>query len=291
MTLPDALQSALEERLDGSIDLCAAVSGGCIANASRLEVDGTPYFLKWGEADVAKTFPGEAEGLKALADAESPLDVPSVVAVDTPTGDRPGFLVMDWINAGRKGRRFWQTFGAGLAELHRHTGDGYGFAVDNFIGRLPQSNDAVDTWPAFFRTQRLEPQVKRARDGDAWQPEWDDALDALYRRLPDLLPESPPASIVHGDLWNGNFMVTAVGAPALVDPAAYYGHREVDLAMTELFGGFEDPFYDAYRETWALQPGYESRRDVYNLYHLVNHLNHFGSGYANSVASILKAFR
>lgn len=291
MTLPDALKTALQDELDGSIDHCAAVSGGSIANACRIEIDDRPFFLKWGDDSVARTFSGEASGLKVLHDADHALTVPSVVAVDASSDERPGFLVMEWINAGRKGRRFWEDFGTGLAELHRTTGDRYGFDTDNFIGRLPQSNTPHDTWPDFFRAERLEPQVAMAREDGKWRGAWDDALDTLYRRLPGILPETPPASVVHGDLWNGNFMVTAVGAPALVDPAAYYGHREVDLAMSELFGGFESPFYEAYRATWALQAGYEERRDVYNLYHLINHLNHFGSGYANSVDSILKAFR
>ena len=290
MALPESLRTELESRLDAPIDQVVAVSGGCIANASRLETDDTAYFLKWGPDEVARTFPGEAAGLEALAAADSDLEVPSIVEVETPEDDRPGFLVMGWINTGRQGRRFWETFGRGLAQVHRHTAETYGFEQDNFIGRLPQSNARMESWPAFVREQRLEPQVAMARERDRWQAEWNRPLENLYRRLDDLLPASPPASVLHGDLWKGNFMVTAVGTPALIDPATYYGHREADLAMTELFGGYEAPFYDAYREAWPLESGYETRREIYNLYHLINHLNHFGAGYANSVASTLNPF-
>jgi fructosamine-3-kinase len=289
--LPDSLRDALARHLDDPVTDSVSVSGGCIANATRLETDGAPFFLKWGEEEVARTFPGEAAGLEALAGADSPLTVPSVVACEEPEGDRPGFLVMEWINAGRQGRRFWEGFGTGLAEMHRHTEEAYGFEVDNHIGRLPQSNGWSDSWPEFFREERLEPQVERAREQGRWSSDWNRPIEALYRRLPELLPPKPPASVLHGDLWNGNFMVTAIGEPALIDPASYYGHREADLAMTELFGGFEAPFYDAYRSAWGLEPGYEERREVYNLYHLINHLNHFGRGYARSVASVLDRFR
>jgi fructosamine-3-kinase len=290
MDLPDPLHDALETHLDTPIQDVIAVSGGCIANACRLETDAAPLFLKWGDADVARTFPGEAAGLEALAAADSDLHVPAVEAIDVPTQERPGFLLLAWINTGRQGRRFWEDFGRGLAHLHRTTADRYGFDRDNFIGQLPQSNTWRDAWPEFFRRERLEPQVERARENDRWKAAWDAPLKRLDRRLDDLLPADPPASVLHGDLWKGNFMVTAIGKPALIDPATYYGHREADLAMTELFGGFEAAFYDAYREAWPLEPGYDERREVYNLYHLINHLNHFGAGYANSVASTLQTF-
>jgi len=289
--LPDALRNVLEDRLDISIESAATVGGGCIANACCVETDGSPVFLKYGDDEVARTFAGEAAGLEALAAADSPLRVPRVYDTAPPTDDRPGFLVMEWINSGRKGRRFWKQFGKGLAALHRHAADAYGFDGDNFIGRLPQQNEWTDHWPTFFREQRLAPQVAMARERDRWRTDWDRGLEALYRRLPELLPGHPTPSVLHGDLWKGNFMVSAPGAPAVIDPAAYYGHREADLAMTELFGGFQDPFYASYRATWELEPGYETRRDVYNLYHLINHLNLFGGGYASSVDRILKQFQ
>lgn len=137
---------------------------------------------------------------------------------------------------------------------------------------------------------RLEPQVRVARDGGRWQDHWTSHFDRMMHRLDGLLPKRPEPSILHGDLWSGNFLVTKTGRAALIDPAVYYGHREADLAMTELFGGYDDAFYAAYRSAWAVEAGYADRREVYNLYHLINHLNHFGAGYAGSVDRILKAF-
>lgn len=290
MDLPDALTEALSDELGASVTSVAAVGGGCIANACRVETEARSFFLKWGRGDVAETFPAEAAGLEALAAADSPLVVPDVITEQPTTDDTPAFLVTEWINSGRKGLHFWSSFGEELAVLHEHTGPQYGFDRDNFIGRLPQTNESERTWPCFFRTRRLEPQVEMARERGRWQSEWDAPLEALYRRLPDLLPEQPDRSMLHGDLWSGNFMVTAIGEAALVDPAAYYGHREADLAMTELFGGFDKAFYRAYRSAHPLEPGYEERRDIYNLYHLINHLNHFGGRYAGSVGSTLQAF-
>lgn len=288
--IPDPLRNHLQRELGVTIESVAPVSGGCIANACRLETDGSPLFLKYGDEEVARTFSGEAAGLRALDEADSSLTVPTVI--DTaPTGDdRPGYLVMEWVHSGREGRDFWKTFGEGLVELHRTTADAYGFDQDNFIGELPQKNEWMEKWPAFFRAQRLEPQVAMARERGRWRSEWNEPLETLFRRLPEILPRSPDASVLHGDLWKGNFMVTAVGEPAIIDPAAYYGHREADLAMTELFGGFQDPFYSAYRSAWTLEPGYDRRRDIYNLYHLINHLNLFGGGYARSVERTLQPF-
>ena len=288
--LPDALRDTLESTLDITIDSVAAVGGGCIANACRIETDGAPLFLKYGDESVARTFPGEAAGLEALAAADSPLTVPSVVETAPPADGRPGFLVLDWVHSGRKGRRFWETFGEGLAALHRHTAEAYGFEDDNFIGQSPQSNEWMDDWPTFFEEQRLGPQVRMAREHGRWRDSWDRPFETLVRRLPDLLPRSPEASVLHGDLWKGNYMVTAVGEPAIIDPATYYGHREADLAMTELFGGYDDRFYDAYRSAWSVAPDYDTRREVYNLYHLLNHLNLFGGGYASSVEDTLRRF-
>ena len=292
--LPEALHERLRPHLPGPPASFEPVGGGCIAGGGRLKAGGQTFFLKRGDAEVARTFPGEAAGLHALCEAAqqtgSALRVPSVRAVEAPDEDAPGFLLMDWVEpSGHTGRAFWEAFGQGLAAMHRHTAhnERYGFERDNFIGRLPQANDWSETWPAFFREKRLRPQVERARANGRWRSGWDAPLDALLGRLAALFPSRPPASMLHGDLWGGNFLATPNGEAALIDPAAYYGHREADLAMTELFGGFQRPFYDAYRAAWPLEDGYEARRDVYNLYHLVNHLNHFGAGYARQVERVL----
>lgn len=291
MDLSDELIAAVSAVVGAPVRAARPLGGGCIARATRLDTGAGPFFLKWSpEPDVARTFTAEAAGLRALREAGSPLRVPEPLHAREAEGGAVGFLLVEWIEPGTPGPAFWERFGEGLAAMHRHTSARYGFEGDNFIGRLPQQNAWHASWVEFFRTCRLAPQVERARSLGRWQSGWDRPLERLYARLPEVLPERPPASVLHGDLWSGNFLVDAEGRAALVDPAAYYGDREADLAMTELFGGFDRRFYDAYRVAWPLPPGYELRREVYNLYHLVNHLNHFGGGYAGSVAALLGRF-
>ncbi len=288
--LPTVLEEALAPYLDGPLRRCMPVGGGCIAHASRIETDASRYFLKWAKHPIGDAFLAEADGLDLLRAAGSSLVIPQVLAVKAPDPIVPGFLLLEWIDSGGMTDAFWEKLGGGLAALHRNLADSYGADADNFIGQLPQHNTRTERWPDFFRNCRLEPQVKLARERNLWQASWDKPLDILYNRLDDLLPERPEASLLHGDLWSGNIMVTSAGMAALIDPAAYYGHRETDLAMSELFGGFQRRFYSAYNEAWPLDPAYSDRRDVYNLYHLLNHLNHFGPGYAGSVVSILRRF-
>lgn len=283
-----ALRQALRDAVGAPLQRATSVSGGCIANATRLDTEAGPFFLKWGRNAVARTFAGEAAGLQALADPDTPLRIPNVYATQPETDDRPGFLLMEWIDTAPPPPTFDADLGEALAVLHHHTEEAYGFSVDNHIGRRPQPNSYHNDWPTFFRTQRLHPQVEHARANDRWPTDWDALLDRLLDRLPTHLPSKPPPSLVHGDLWSGNVMATAEGSPALIDPAVYYGHREVDLAMTDLFGGFDDAFMDAYRAAWPLSPGYELRASIYNLYHLINHLNHFGGAYAQQVRYTLQ---
>ncbi len=279
------MQQSLQQRLEptlGPIRSINPVGGGCIANASCVEAANGRFFLKRGGPEVSRTFPAEAAGLKALSAANAPIRVPEVVLLED------DLLVLEWIEQGPKPAGFDETFGRALAQLHRHEGEAYGFEVDNFIGSSPQINDWRDNWPAFFRECRLMPQVEMARKAGGWKSGWNAPLESLYRRLPDLLPDKPARSILHGDLWGGNYLVAASGEPAIFDPASYYGDRETDLAMTALFGGFGSGFYEAYKEAWPLEPGYEVRREIYNLYHMINHLNLFGSGYAGSVDRMLR---
>lgn len=288
--LPEALRAAVAPHVGGEVRRAGPVGGGCIGEAWRVEAAAGVFFLKAGRGAVAATFGPEAAGLAALRAAGSPLVVPEVHAVGEERGAVPGFLLTAWIEQGPKPAGFWEAFGAGLAALHRHTADRYGFGTDNFIGRLPQFNGWMSSWPDFFRDRRLGPQVQRAREAGRWRSSWNRPYETLLARLDELLPETPPASILHGDLWSGNFLATAEGPAALIDPAVYHGHRETDLALTELFGGFDAPFYAAYRAAWPLEGGYDERREVYNLYHLLNHLNHFGSSYAGAVARTLDRF-
>jgi fructosamine-3-kinase len=204
-------------------------------------------------------------------------------------GPDRSLLVMDWLDPARGDERHWEDLGHGLAELHRCSDDSYGLPEDNFIGRLPQANGQSASWVEFYYKRRLEPQVRLAKENGRWRSGWDALVETVASRLHVLVPDRPPPSLVHGDLWGGNALATVAG-PAIIDPAVYYGHCEVDLAMTELFGGFASRFYSAYREANPLEDGYEDRRDLYNLYHLLNHLNHFGGGYAASVDRILRRY-
>ncbi len=164
----------------------------------------------------------------------------------------------------------------------------FGFTEDNYIGASPQDNTPAQHWVEFFRDHRLAPQLAMAKD----RLETDDlrAADLLMDRLDEFLIEPEQPSLLHGDLWAGNYMTGPDGCAWLIDPAVYAGHREADLAMTELFSGFPAQFYDAYREAWPLQPGYASRRDLYNLYHILNHLNLFGRSYLPSVRHIMAEY-
>lgn len=290
MPAPEAILEAMREALGAEVRALEPVGGGCIAHASRAETTEGTFFVKWGR-EAGVTFEAEAAGLRALRDAASPLHVPEVHHVQPTDGARPGVLVLEWLPTAPTTPAAWTHFGEGLAALHRHAGDAYGFTMDNYIGRRRQSNRAHPRWPDFFRAERLLPQAAWAQAEGRWRAGWDAGFEALCRRLDALLPEAPPPSMLHGDLWSGNFLVTPPGRAALVDPAAYHGHRETDLAMTELFGGFDERFYAAYRAAWPLEPGYAERRTVYNLYHLLNHLNHFGDAYAGGVERTLRRYR
>ncbi len=283
--MTEAVRAHIEEKV-GLVQSVEVIGGGCIAHASRVSTAAGDVFVKWGDASVAATFEAEATGLQVLAAANTSLRIPKVISCDASAG----CLILEWIEAGPKSASFSRDFGRALSQLHRYEGKGYGFDQDNFIGRTLQHNDWRSSWPAFFREMRLMPQVKMARKANLWQTSWDQAIERLYQRLNDLLPEQPERSILHGDLWAGNYMVGVGGKAVLIDPACYYGHRETDLAMTELFGGFDRDFHAAYQEAWPLAPGYEERRSIYNLYHLINHLNLFGGGYASGIAAALKSF-
>lgn len=286
--LPPEFQERIEDGLGRRIHSITLLGGGCIANASRLETDAGPLFMKWSEDDPARTFEAEADGLQALRAAGADLIVPEVYLVEAALDGRTGFLITEFIRTGKTDVRFWERSGRGLAELHRHVGEAYGFHTDNYIGRLPQVNDVRETWPEFFRACRLEPQRQMARERGRWPSEWNPQFDRLLDRLDEWLPRRPDASVLHGDLWSGNFLAAAEGTGALIDPASYYGHRETDLAMARLFGGFSERFFAAYDEAWPEESGAAERQQIYQLYHLINHLNHFGGSYARDVAQILR---
>ncbi len=256
----------------------APVGGGCVSPTARVESEsGDVAFLKWADG-ASRMFAAEAEALEALA-AAGAVRVPEVLGS---AAEAPAWLLLEWMEPGDGGAAAWRRLGAGLAALHRATAEAWGWPADNFIGSLPQENGWMARWPAFWRERRLLPQLRRAYASGHFSGADRRAFAALLDRLDGLLGEAAAAdgpSLLHGDLWGGNVHMTT-DAPALVDPSIYYGHREVDLAMSELFGGFRAEFHAAYREAWPLRPGYvEARRAVYQLYYLLVHVNLFGGSY------------
>lgn len=261
------------------------IGGGCIADARVATfADGSSVFVK-SVAGSPGMFEREAEGLRALSCAAA-IRIPDVLAV----GDEA--LVLEMIHEAPKKDGFFESFGRNFAKLHDHRGPSFGFPHDNFIGSTPQCNAPMDGsgWPEFFLERRLRFQARLAADR-AHGHEIEHLLDRAEGRMTELLGAATELpSILHGDLWSGNFIVDDRGEACLIDPAVYYGHREADLAMTRLFGGFGSAFYAAYDEASPLAPGHQDRLPIYQLYHLLNHLNLFGSAYYAQCIRILHTY-
>lgn len=288
----DGLLEKLREIFGESVTIREkhGVGGGCINQTSLLVLDnGKRVFLKENSTAYPALFRTEAEGLAALASDDGPR-VPQPYGYGEAGGRQ--FMVLEYIPEGRRKSDFWEDFGRRLARLHQtKRNKRFGFEGDNYIGATPQENGWEESWPEFFGRRRLAVQLELARKNGYGDQRWCRGLEQIIERLDQILPRPDQASLLHGDLWGGNFMVGSDGSAVLIDPAVSYGHREADLAMTELFGGFRPPFYASYNEVFPLDPGYEKRRDLYNLYHLLNHLNLFGGSYASSVASIVARYR
>jgi protein-ribulosamine 3-kinase len=248
--------------------------GGCINRALVLEGGGRSYFVKCNDAARLSMFEAELAGLRELA-AAAAVRVPQPVCAGVACGS--AYLVLEYLELDRTGAAM-ETLGYQLARLHRHTAEVFGWARNNTIGSTPQDNTPAVDWVEFWRERRLGFQLRlaAAAGGSALRRKGEKLLAVLDHFFVDY---RPVPSLLHGDLWSGNAAALPDGQPVIFDPAVYYGDRETDIAMTELFGGFGTPFYDAYRETWPLDPGYSTRRTLYNLYHVLNHLNLFGGGY------------
>ena len=254
-----------------------AVQGGDTHRALSVSGGGVRYFVKHGPADTREMFEAEADGLAALAETGA-VRVPAVIALGS--DDEGACLILEHLEltplgSAEEGARM----GEALAELHHHVGERFGWARHNFIGRSPQDNTPSDNWALFFAQHRLAPQLLRARE-NGFSGDLQRHGARVIERLAGLfLDYRPQPSLLHGDLWHGNAAITADGQPALFDPAVYRGDRESDLAMAELFGGFPPAFYAAYRKAWPLNDGFETRKPLYALYHVLNHLNLFGRSY------------
>jgi fructosamine-3-kinase len=281
--LPDQVIQWCKSQGFGEITSVRPVGGGCINNGARLQtMSGSSFFLKTNSDAPADMFVCEAEGLVALRNGHGPrLPQPYIAGEDY-------LLMEDLAPAPRRGD-YWQECGHSLASLHNRTQPRFGFDHDNYIGSTPQENTWTGDGYAFFAQRRLGFQARLARQKGLLRKDEEEAVEKLCRRLPELVP-AQPASLVHGDLWSGNLISDQDGAPALIDPAAHYGWAEAELAMTSLFGSFPEAFYQAYQEVRPLEKGYRERFLIYNLYHLLNHLNLFGFGYLGEVVAILRRY-
>jgi fructosamine-3-kinase len=285
-----ALRSALERALGLPVERAERVSGGDVNEAYRVELSsGRDVFVKANPAAPRGMFEAEARGLAWLGEAEA-LRVPEVLAVGEAQPAAPAFLALEYVPPGPPLARADEELGRGLAALHSASPGAFGLDHDNFVAVLPQSNAPGPTWAELYGERRLRPQTKRAVDAGCLPPALGGRLDAVIRKLPDLVGPAEPPARLHGDLWSGNVLHAADGEPCLVDPAVYGGHREIDLAMMRLFGGFSERCFAAYDESYPLAPGYEERVALYQLYPLLVHVNLFGGGYVGSVERALSRY-
>lgn len=282
------LRDALQQSLAAPITGIAAVAGGSINRSVRVETTEGLYFIKYKSAPPFDFFEREVGGLKRIAETQT-VKVPDVVGIGR-TQSRVGFLILEWLEPSRKPGRDAETLGRQLAEMHKLSAKQYGLGTNNYIGSLPQTNGWSDAWADFYAERRLAPQIALAKQRRLLDGKRENRLEKLRASLRNFIDEGQihPAPL-HGDLWGGNWLA-CVDGPVLIDPAFYYGDREVDLAMTRLFGGFPKEFYKAYAETYPLAGGYEARIDLYQLYYLLVHLNLFGESYGRQIDAILKRY-
>ena len=263
----------------------AALGGGCINDAYHLRGQRRDYFVKFNHPGKLHMFQAEAAGLRQLSDAKA-VRVPTPIACGV--ASNRAYLVLEYLDLSGRGERHAAIrLGEQLAKLHHHSQAQFGWEQDNTLGSTPQPNQRCADWPTFWREHRLGHQLVLAkyngissrvlRKGENLQ----DAVPTFFTNY------QPRASALHGDLWGGNWGVTPSGEPVIFDPAVYFGDRETDLAMTELFGGFSADFYAAYQACWPLDPGYKVRKTLYNLYHILNHFNLFGGSYAGQAETMI----
>lgn len=257
-----------------SLDSRRSVSGGCINQGYAITDGNCTYFVKFNSASQVAMFEAEALGLKQML-ATATIRVPKPICWGTATAS--AYLVLEWLEIARGNNQSWQEMGRQLAAMHSHSSSkGFGWDINNTIGSTPQINSWMADWAEFYTQHRLGYQFQLANRQGGHFPQQEKLLAAVPQLLAN---HQPQPSLVHGDLWGGNAAFTASGEPVIFDPATYFGDREVDIAMTELFGGFPAAFKSGYNEIFPLSPGYEKRKILYNLYHILNHFNLFGGSY------------
>jgi fructosamine-3-kinase len=261
------------------------VAGGNINNAVKLETDHGDFFLKWNESAEEDFFTKEAQGLSMLR-ATKAVKTPRVIGEGI--AQQKPFLLLQYLQPYPASGQYWTILGTSLAALHRHTNRQFGLSNNNYIGSLIQKNNFANDWIDFFVENRLEVQLGLAFYNGLITRSFMEKFRRIYAVLPGAIPTESPA-LLHGDLWSGNLVASRKG-PFFVDPAVYYGHREMDLAFTLLFGYFEKQFYQAYNEAFPLETGFEERADLYNLYPLLVHTNLFGTSYLAGIERTLRKY-
>ena len=282
-------EQVVSETLGPMAELKSAslVAAGNHNQGIRLETSAGIFFLKLNFDHERSILAKEAEGLQKLRKCTF-LKVP-VTHGHGRIGDY-NYLLSEFIPSSRQQLDYWENLGLGLAQLHLNTSKQFGFESDNYIASLHQKNHQFDNWPDFFIEQRLEPMLGKAYFDRLIPLDFLKKFQSIYSKLASIFPKERPA-LLHGDLWSGNVICDEEGQPCLIDPAVYYGHREMDLAFSKLFGGFDSRFYDAYESIVPLEPDFDSRMGIYNLYPLLVHLNLFGTAYLPGIEKIVKHFQ
>ncbi len=283
------LLTAITSKIECGLNLIdfTPISGGSINYAYILNTKKGNYFVKLNNANsYPNMFKKEAEGLALLKECNC-IDVPFVIC--TGEVENTAYLVLNYIEQGKLDNNYWETFGIQLANLHKNSANYFGLLSNNYIGSLHQSNTIHYNWIDFFIEERLEPQIKMAFDKKLLYKGDLKKFNRLFIEIAGLFPTEKPA-LLHGDLWRGNLISNPDGNPCLIDPAVYYGNREMDIAMTKLFGGFNQIFYFAYNSEYPLQKGWEDRIAICNLYPLLVHANLFGKSYVNNIQTVVNNF-
>ncbi|WP_337189837.1 fructosamine kinase family protein [Sediminibacillus terrae] len=271
-----------------SVNTIRQVGGGDINQAYYVRTQEREYFIKGNNNIPPHFFRVEAKGLRSIAETRT-VAVPEVLDYDEPENGKTGLLVIDWIE-GIPASTTTEQLGRKVAEMHQHQNSQHGFCEDTFIGTLPQPNGLFDSWLTYYREQRLESQLHTAVSQGNMPEKRRKRMAVLLDRLDDWIPASVPPSLLHGDLWGGNWLPGPDGEPFLVDPSVLYGDRLFELAFTEVFGGFPDDFYKAYREAYPIPDYYSDVKPLYQLYYLLVHLNMFGEVYGPSVDRVLSEY-
>ncbi len=268
------------------IENVSPVPGGCINKTSKVTTNQGVFFIKVNSLDQSDLFHKEQLGLLTLKQ-KSTLGIPEVIGLGSSNGN--SYLILEWIEKGIANGSFWDKFGQRLGLQHKVSSSQFGLDHDNHIGSLPQANNSHESWTDFFIEERLKPQLEMAHNSGLIGSSILTQFDILFTKLEPLVPDEPP-SLLHGDLWSGNFLCGQGPEPYIFDPAVYFGHRETELAFTTMFGGFDQQFYSAYSEEYPIKPGFQDRIEIHNLYPLLVHVNLFGPSYLSGVERTLKRF-